>query len=54
MTLALPKSGLFAPQSAEYVEQLSLVDIGVPNELDPRIAIQVPGLFAEHTIMQIS
>lgn len=54
MTLALPKSGLFVPQAAEYVGQLYLADIGVPPELYPRIGIQVPGLFAKDTIIQIS
>jgi len=33
MTLALPKTGLLAPQAREFVGELYLADIGVPPEL---------------------
>lgn len=54
LTLALPKSGLIAPQAQPPVGELYLADIGVPPELYRRIGLEVGTLFAEDTIIRIN
>ncbi|MBI5291395.1 MAG: NAD(P)H-hydrate epimerase [Chloroflexi bacterium] len=54
LTLALPKSGLIAPQAQPFVGDLYLADIGVPPELYRRIGLEVGTLFAEDTIIRIN
>lgn len=54
LTLALPKTGLIAPQAGPFVGELYLADIGVPPELYRRIGLEVGTLFAEHTIIRIN
>jgi NAD(P)H-hydrate epimerase len=53
MTLALPKTGLLAPQAREFVGQLYLADIGVPPELYPRIGIQIESPFVRDNIVNL-
>lgn len=45
LTLALPKTGLLAPEARRYVGQLFLADISVPPQLYQRLGIQVGPLF---------
>lgn len=54
LTLALPKSGLIAPQAQPFVGDLYLADIGVPPELYRRIGLEVGTLFAEDKIIRIN
>ena len=54
LTLALPKTGLIAPQAQPLVGELYLADIGVPPELYRRIGLEVGTLFAEDTIIRIN
>jgi NAD(P)H-hydrate epimerase len=54
LTLALPKTGLLAPQARPFVGQLYLADIGVPPELYHRLDIEVGPLFADDSIVRIS
>ncbi len=53
MTLALPKSGLLAPQAKDFVGKLYLADIGVPPELYQRIGIQVESPFVRSAIVRL-
>ncbi len=53
VTLALPKTGLIAPQAQPFVGELYLADIGVLPELYRRIGLEVGTLFAEETIIRI-
>ena len=53
LTLALPKQGLLNPQSAMFVGDLYLADIGVPPELYAKMGIAVPPLFEEQGIIRI-
>ncbi len=55
MTLALPKTGLLAPQARPFVGELYLADIGIPPELfaAPSLNIEVDSLFAEDSIFRI-
>jgi len=53
MTLALPKTGLLAPQAREFVGKLYLADIGVPLELYQRIGIQFESPFARGSIVSL-
>ncbi len=54
MTLALPKHGLLAAQSLEFVGELYLADISVPTELyqSPAIGVLVGILFAADDIIR--
>lgn len=54
LTLALPKTGLTAPQAQPFVGELYLADIGVPPGLYRRIGLEVGTLFAEDTIIRIN
>lgn len=54
LTLALPKTGLLAPQAAPYVGELYLADISVPPELYAKMGIVVPPLFAESDIISVA
>ena len=53
ITLALPKTGLLAPQAKNFVGKLYLADIGVPPELYQRIGIEVGSLFSEGSIIRL-
>jgi len=55
MTLALPKTGLFAAQAKECVGELYLADIGVPPELyeGPSLGLSVGPIFAEGPIIHL-
>jgi len=53
MTLALPKTGLFASQANPFVGELYLADIGVPPKLYREIGIDVDPLFLEGPIIRL-
>jgi NAD(P)H-hydrate epimerase len=53
LTLALPKQGLLNLQSATYVGDLYLADIGVPPELNANMGIMIPPLFAESDLIRV-
>jgi NAD(P)H-hydrate epimerase len=53
MTLALPKTGLLAPQAEEFVGTLHLSDISVPMELYRRIGIEVESPFVRGSIVTL-
>jgi NAD(P)H-hydrate epimerase len=54
LTLALPKTGLLAPEARPYVGELFLADISVPPELYRRIGLEVPPLFLSDTILRLN
>ena len=53
LTLAVPKTGLLAPQARPYVGDLYLADIGVPAELYQRLGIEVDRWFERDSIVPI-
>ncbi len=53
LTLALPKTGLCAPQARPVVGDLYLADISVPPELYRLLGLETPSLFAEDTIVPL-
>lgn len=56
MALGLPKQGLRVADTADYVGELYLADIGVPPSLyaEPSLGILVDALFAESDIVRIA
>lgn len=56
LTLALPKSGLTAEGSADYVGELYLADISVPAQLYalPTLALDVPPIFAAGDVLRLA
>jgi NAD(P)H-hydrate epimerase len=54
LTLALPKTGLLAPEARPYVGELFLADISVPPDLYRRIGLEVPPLFLSDTILRLN
>jgi NAD(P)H-hydrate epimerase len=54
LTLALPKTGLFAEAARPFVGDLYLADISVPPELYRRIGVEVGPLFAGDTIIRVN
>ncbi len=54
MTLALPKTGLLAPQARAFVGDLYLADISVPPELYRRLGFNAELLFADDTIIRVT
>ncbi len=56
MTLALPKTGLFAPAARGFVGDLYLADIGVPPELyaAPPLGLSVGPLFSDGPIIRLN
>jgi NAD(P)H-hydrate epimerase len=53
MTLALPKTGLIAPEASAYVGDLYLADIGIPPEVYSRLGIETHDIFSHDTIVKI-
>ncbi|MBI3361242.1 MAG: NAD(P)H-hydrate epimerase [Chloroflexi bacterium] len=53
LTLALPKTGLLAPEARPFVGDLYLADIGVPPELYRRLGIEIGPLFPDDTIVRV-
>lgn len=53
MTLALPKTGLIAPEAFAYVGRLYLADISVPPQLYTKLGIEIPTLFNQDTVIEI-
>lgn len=55
MTLALPKTGLFAPEAQPWVGELYLADIGVPPSLyaEPSLSLRIGPMFAESEILRL-
>ena len=56
LTLALPKTGLFAPKAKPFVGDLYLADISVPPELytAPSLGLHVISPFGEDSIVKLS
>lgn len=54
LTLALPKTGLLAMDAKAVVGQLFVADIGVPPELYESMNINVPRLFKNDSIVNLS
>jgi NAD(P)H-hydrate epimerase len=55
LTLALPKTGLFAPGARPFVGDLYLADLSVPPELyaAPSLGLQLTSPFGEDTIVRL-
>ena len=53
MTLALPKTGLRAPQAAVHVGEIYLADIGVPPEVHRDLSIEAGNPFASGSIIRL-
>lgn len=53
LTLALPKTGLFAEETRPHVGELYLADIGVPPELYQGMGISVGPIFAEQDLLRL-
>lgn len=53
LTLALPKTGLIAPQARSFVGELYLGDISVPPGLYRALNIDVGNLFSRDTILKV-
>ncbi len=53
LTLALPKAGLVAPDARDWVGDLYLADISVPELVYRRLGIEVGPIFAEGDIVPI-
>ena len=53
MTLALPKLGLLRPEANAVCGQLYLADVGVPQALYERLALDLPPLFAGDTLLPL-
>jgi len=55
LTLALPKAGLRAPGTAQYVGELYLADIGIPPGLyaGPGLRLSVGAIFAKEEIIRL-
>jgi NAD(P)H-hydrate epimerase len=54
LTLALPKTGLLAPEAKAYVGDLYVADISVPPQLYRRLGLDVGPLFAESSIIKLA
>lgn len=55
LTIALPKTGLFAAEAAAFVGELYLADIGVPPQLHeaPSLGLDVGPLFARADLVRL-
>ncbi len=53
MTLALPKTGLYASPARAVIGELYLADISVPRGLYETLNVQVPHLFAAASIVRV-
>ncbi|MFQ5705066.1 MAG: NAD(P)H-hydrate epimerase, partial [Gemmatimonadales bacterium] len=54
MTLALPKTGLQTETAKDYVGELYLADIGVPNSLYREIGLdKIPLLFSHQDVIRL-
>lgn len=53
VTLALPKPGLLADESRQYVGQLYVADIGVPGDVLRRVGVEAPDIFREHGLIRL-
>ena len=53
LTLALPKTGLLAPEAKPYAGDLFLADISVPSRLYQQLGLVVPPLFIRDSIQRI-
>ncbi len=53
MTLALPKTGLLAPNASALVGDLHLADIGVPPSLYRRLGLEVGPIFARQAVIRL-
>lgn len=54
LTLALPKTGLYAPESRPWIGDLVVADIGVPAEAYARVGAEVGAIFGASAFVPIS
>lgn len=54
ITFALPKTGLTRPEAKEYVGNLYVADISVPEKLYEELGIEVPALFEKEEVVLLS
>lgn len=53
LTLALPKTGLMAPEALQVAGVLYLADISVPPQLYRKLGIEAPPIFINDSIIKI-
>jgi NAD(P)H-hydrate epimerase len=53
LTLALPKTGLLAPEAQAHVGELHVADIGVPATAYAHLGLEVGPIFAERAIVRL-
>jgi len=54
LTLALPKTGLFAVAARPFVGELAVADIGIPPAVYARLGVDVGTLFSERSIVRVT
>jgi NAD(P)H-hydrate epimerase len=54
LTLALPKTGLYAPDARELVGELTVADIGIPAAAFARLGIDVGAIFGSEEFLPVS
>lgn len=54
LTLALPKVGLLEDMAKEYVGELYLADLSVPERVYEKIGIKIPVIFEKEEVVKIS
>src|SRR5262249_13668574 len=54
LTLALPKTGLLAPESRPYVGELVVADIGIPPAAYRAAAVDTNALFAHGDLIRLA
>lgn len=53
LTLALPKTGFLTSEAKDYVGELYLADISVPNQLYRSLGLEVGPIFRDHAIIKL-
>jgi NAD(P)H-hydrate epimerase len=53
LTLALPKTGLYAAGASRVIGELFLADISVPPQIYARMGIDVPNVFSEASVVRL-
>jgi NAD(P)H-hydrate epimerase len=53
LTLALPKTGLYAASASNVVGELYLADISVPRAIFKRMGLEVSNIFASASLVQV-
>lgn len=53
VTLAMPKTGLMAPEAVPWVGELEVADISVPASVYKRLGLDADGLFSKRDIVRV-